>query len=90
MRYSRRAEIAKKSQPEKEAFTESDVRTIIDFSKTDELFGITMYIMFNTGIRGGEMRALTVDRIDFENGVITIDRAIKRTGELGNPILTDY
>jgi len=79
----KRAEIAKKVQAEKEAYTEEESRIIINFAKTDELFGVAMYIMFNTGIRGGEMRALTVDRIDFENGVITIDRAIKRTGEIG-------
>jgi integrase len=79
------AEIAKKVQPEKEAFTESETKMIIEFAKTDKYFGVPIYIMFNTGIRSGEMRALTVDKIDFENGVITIDKAVKRTGELGKP-----
>jgi integrase len=81
----RRAEIARKAEPSKEAFTESETKTMIEFAKTDELFGVPMYILFNTGIRSQEMRALTVDRINLENGIIKIDRAIKRTGELGKP-----
>ena len=81
----KRAEIAKKSTPEKEAYTEDEVHTILDFAKTDELFGVPMYILLNSGIRGGEMRALSVDRIDFDNGIIKIDRAVKETGELGKP-----
>jgi len=81
----RRAEIARKAETEKEAFTESEAKTIIEFAKTDEIFGIPVYIMLNTGIRSQEMRALTVDKIDFENGIITIDCAVKRTGILGKP-----
>jgi integrase len=81
----RHAEIAKKSQTEKEPFTEDEARTIIEFAKTDEIFGIPVYIMLNTGIRSQEMRALMVDRIDFVNGIVTIDKAVKRTGELGKP-----
>ncbi|MCL2638722.1 MAG: site-specific integrase, partial [Oscillospiraceae bacterium] len=81
----RRAEIARKQQPEKEAYSEREVQTIINFAKTDKLFGLAVYIMLNTGIRSGEMRALTTDRIDFENSIITIDRAVKDTGELGKP-----
>ena len=81
----RRAEIARKSQTEKEPFTEDEARTIIEFAKTDKIFGIPVYIMLNTGIRSQEMRALTADRIDFDNGIVTIDKAVKRTGELGKP-----
>jgi integrase len=81
----RRAEVANKPQGEREAYTEDEARFIVQFAKTDELFGVPAYIMFNTGIRGGEMRALSVDRIDFENRIIKIDRAIKRTGEIGKP-----
>jgi integrase len=81
----KRAEIAKKTQPEKEAYTEEETRVIIEFAKTDKLFGLPIYIMLNTGIRSGEMRALTTDKIDFENGVIKIDSAIKHTGKLGRP-----
>ena len=81
----KRAEIAKKSQPEKTAYTEDEVRIILEFAKTDDLFGVPIYVMFNSGIRAGEMRALSVDRIDFENGIIKIDRSVKRTGELGKP-----
>ena len=79
------AEVVEKIQPEKEAFTEEEVRSIINFAKTDEIFGLPVYIMFQTGIRSQEMRALTVDKIDFEGGIITIDKAIKRNGVLGLP-----
>jgi len=79
----RRAVIAKKAEKQREAFSEDDVRTIINFAKTDKLFGIPILIMFHTGIRSGEMRALSMDKIDFENGIITIDTAVKQTGEIG-------
>jgi integrase len=79
----RRAVIAKKAEGRREAFTEDDVRTIINFAKTDKLFGIPILIMLNTGIRSGEMRALTLDKIDFINNVVTIDTAVKQIGEIG-------
>jgi len=82
---AKRAMTVKKVEPQREAFAESDVRRIIEFAKTDELFGIPIYIMFHTGIRSGEMRALTTKQIDFNKGVITIDRSVKRNGELGLP-----
>jgi len=41
--------------------------------------------MLNIGIRSQEMRALTVDKVNFNEGIITIDKAVKRTGELGKP-----
>ena len=81
----RRAVIPKKQQPPKEAFTEEETKTIVEFAKTDHLFGVAIYIMFNTGIRSQEMRALRLVSFDFANGIITIDRAVKRNGELGLP-----
>jgi integrase len=81
----RRAEIASKAQDEKEAFSEDEVTTILDFAKTDELFGVVMFLLLSTGIRGGEARALSADRINLTEGYLTIDRAIKRTGVLGKP-----
>ena len=81
----RRAEIPKKVQGEKEAFTEDEVKQILDFAKTDEQFGFPIYIMFHTGIRSGEMRALTVDKIDFDKRAILINTAVKRHEELGLP-----
>ena len=79
------AEAVEKVRPEKEAFTEEEVQSIINFAKTDEGFGLAIYLMFQTGMRSQEIRALTVDKIDFTGGVITIDKAIKRNGELGLP-----
>jgi integrase len=81
----KRAEIANKPQTEKEAYTEDETRIILDFAKTDELFGVPMYILLNTGVRAGEMRAMQVNSIDLESEVVTIDKAVKRTGELGLP-----
>jgi integrase len=81
----RRAEIASKAQPVKESYTESEMQIILDFAETDELFGIVVYIMLNTGVRAGEMRALQVSSIDFDKGFIAIDKAVKRTGKLGLP-----
>jgi integrase len=80
----RRAEVVRKVQPEKEPFTEDEARTIIDFAKTDEHFGVPMFIMLNSGIRSGEMRGMSVEQLDLENGVITVDRAVKHTVELGS------
>ena len=81
----RRAEIAKKTTPEKESYTETEAKIIEEFAKSDELFGVIMFIMLNSGIRAGEARALTVDKIDLDKGVIIIDKAVKKTGELGLP-----
>ena len=81
----RRAEIAKKPETEKEAYTEAEAVAIVNFAKTDKHFGLIMYILLNSGIRAGEMRALSIDRINFDEGYITIDRSIKRSGEIGKP-----
>jgi integrase len=81
----RRAVIAKKAEKQREAFTEDEVRTIINFAKTDRLFGIPILIMLNTGIRSGEMRALTYSKIDFVNNVVAIDTSVKQTEEIGLP-----
>ena len=81
----KRAEIAKKQQIKMEVFTEDEAKTIIEFAKTDKKFGLAMYILLTTGIRSGELRALTVSKIDFERGVIRIDTAVKANYELGLP-----
>jgi integrase len=81
----KRAEIAKKRQPEKEYFTEDEARAIVDFATTDNLFGLPVYIMLKTGIRGQEMRALTRSKIDFDKGSVLIDKAVKQDGKLGLP-----
>jgi integrase len=81
----RRAIIAKKIEPEKCIFSRDEVRTILEFAKDDELFGVAMYIMLNSGVRGQELRALTTDKIDYDHGIIRIDQAVKETGEIGLP-----
>jgi hypothetical protein len=47
----RGADIGKKPQVKKEAFSEDEVKTILEFAKTDKWFGLPMYIMLNSGIR---------------------------------------
>jgi integrase len=81
----RRAIIAKKIEPEKDFFSKDEVRTILAFAKDDELFGVAIYILLNSGVRGQELRALTTDKVDYDRGIITIDQAVKETGELGKP-----
>jgi integrase len=83
---SKSIKIIKKPTPKKKtSYTFNEVRTILEFAKTDELFGIAMYIMLNTGIRGQEMRALTVDKFNFDKDFVLIDEAVKKTGLLGLP-----
>jgi integrase len=79
------AKITKKQPGVKQSFTEDEVRTITNFAKSDKKFGIPILIMLNTGIRSGEMRALTINKIDFESGIVTVDTAVKCTDELGLP-----
>ena len=81
----RRSEMVKKVQPEKEAYTESEVTAMANYAKQDDLFGVAMYIMLNTGVRSQEIQALQVEQVDLTRGIVTIDRAIKRTGEIGLP-----
>ena len=82
---------AKKIKPkgvmpeEKTVFSAEQVKQILKFAETDELFGIPVYILFNTRIRSGEMRALTGNKFDFENCILRVDQAVKRGGELGLP-----
>jgi integrase len=81
----KRVKIEVKPQIKKVAFTVDEMRTIINFAKTDEKFGLVMYIMLTSGIRSGEVRALTIDKFDFEKGFVRIDKAAKMNGELGVP-----
>jgi len=80
------AQIAKKPvPPKKPVFTEDEMETILEFAKTDEWFGLPIITMYNTATRAQEVRAMTVGQFDFSNeiGILTVDRAIKRNGELG-------
>jgi integrase len=81
----RSVKLSKKAPTEKVPFTEAETRTILDFAVTDKWFGTAIYIMLNSGIRSGEMRGMTVEQIDLEHGVIIVDRAVKRTEEIGLP-----
>ena len=79
----RRANITIKPEVQREAFTEAETKAILDFAKTDKLFGLTIYIMLTTAIRTGEMKCLTPKSIDYIKGVVNICQSVKRTGNLG-------
>ncbi|MBP3921992.1 MAG: site-specific integrase [Ruminiclostridium sp.] len=80
-----RAQIAKKEQGEKKSYTEDQATQILEFAKTDELFGLPIIILLSSGIRSGELRALSPDKFDFQNNIIRIDTAVKRDGSIGKP-----
>jgi len=81
----KRVKIEIKPQEKKVAFTIDEMKTIINFAKTDKKFGLVMYVMLTSGIRSGEMRALTVDKFNFKKGFVRIDKSAKTNGELGVP-----
>lgn len=74
-----------KKPNKKTPFTDEEKEVIIEFAKTDELFGLAMIILLETGIRSGELRALQPSAFNFEDGYVLIDKAVKKTGELGFP-----
>ncbi|KMQ37574.1 hypothetical protein AAX19_09300 [Oenococcus oeni] len=68
----------KKGQKTKKVYSIKDLRTLHDYlmNKTD-LTGAERIIllMSETGMRSAEARALTLDRIDFANSLLKIDRS---------------
>lgn len=59
-----------------ECFTEQDVARLTSLPFPD---GDLMAVLFGTGIRKGEARNLTVQRIDFQHGELTIIDGVKGT-----------
>ncbi len=64
--------------PEPEFYSRDDINTIIRFAREDESFGTAILIMLYTGIRPGEMCALTWEDIDLDAQVITINKGVGR------------
>lgn len=51
----------------------------------DERWAILVPFIAETGLRIGEVSALTVRDIDLDNGRVTVNKSRKKTGELGPP-----
>lgn len=66
-----------------------DFNRIINRFPVGSSFFIPLQIAFNTGLRGGEVCALTWDNIDFENKTLTVNHTLIEKGhgifELGTP-----
>ena len=80
--------VDKPKQPIEEAkpidrIAKDDIKKIIECAS----LSIRLKIKFaaETGLRAGEMIALTWDDIDFDDGYLTVDKALKRNRRLGPP-----
>lgn len=69
--------------------SKSDFDKIIDRFPLESNFYIPLQIAFHTGLRGGEVCALTWDNIDFENKTLTVSKTLVSMGkgifETGSP-----
>jgi len=72
--------IPQKAPGEKKVFSNSAVTAMTEFAKTDE-FGAAMLLLLYAGLRSQELRAIGAK--DINGRIVTIDKAIKETGELG-------
>ncbi len=70
----------KPPKPEKfemQVWDEVDVRTFLDFSKTDRFY-IIYLLALTTGMRKGELLGLKWQDVDFTNKTISVNRAVTR------------
>ena len=67
--------LPKKQSQEKQAINESDIINIIDFCKTNTDWTFVITLLY-TGMRRGEIAALTWNDIDFENNVIHVNKSV--------------
>lgn len=73
--------LPKTDNKKKEAVDQEDVEIFMEFVKNNEQYSYSypsFVVMFNLGVRIGEMAAITWDSVDFENNTITIDKQINR------------
>lgn len=76
------AAIPQKAPGEKKTFSDKDVKLIDQFALQDKDFGACMMLLLHAGLRSEELRA--IGPADIDNRIVTIDKAIKETGELGD------
>lgn len=83
------AKLPKSDKPDKkvEAFTIDEQKELIKVLSTEKvLYKNQLLLSMYTGMRMGEINALTIDCIDLDNNKIEVKRTIAR-GEKGKPIL---
>ena len=78
--------------PKRKPFSIEELRLILEAVGTDKFCPLAsqykhshyapfLKFMIYTGVRNAEAVGLTVDRVDFKNGIITIDQAFARTSK---------
>ncbi|MCX0411765.1 site-specific integrase [Clostridium perfringens] len=79
----------KVTQEKIKVLTLDEFKTILNRFPFGSNFYIPLQIAFNTGLRGGEVCALTWDNIDFDNKTLTVEHTLIEKGngifELGTP-----
>nr|WP_319488507.1 site-specific integrase [uncultured Caproiciproducens sp.] len=75
------AAIPQKAPGEKKAFPDEAFDTINEYALLDKDFGVCMLLLLHAGLRSEELRAIGPS--DINGRIVTIDKAVKETGELG-------
>lgn len=76
-------EMKKFAQKNRDALTDEEVIDICEFCKTNPRGAFIMTLLY-TGMRRGEILALTKSDIDMENKIITINKAVEFIGNTPN------
>lgn len=76
------AAIPQKAPGEKKTFSDESVKIIDEFALLDKDFGVSILLLLHAGLRSEELRA--IGPVDIRGRVVTIDKAIKESGELGD------
>lgn len=66
---------------ERQAIEESQVNAFMDFVKNSQRYSFSysaFVVLFNTGVRIGELCGLTWEDIDFKNNTITVNKSLNR------------
>jgi integrase len=85
-----RRKVKKTEKPEREPFTEEEIRLILDATKNDTFcpsssrykhshYYSFLYFIFKTGVRNAEAVGLRVGSLDFTKNIITIKESLART-----------
>lgn len=74
-RYVNHEEIISKSNEEKNFWENDDFKTFISYVE-DQYWNLVFTFLYETGVREGEMFALTWNDVDFNKGTISINKSI--------------